>query len=122
MTEKVEEGVWQDVPSPFCGIASDDLTVSVKGQKVNVLENGDEYTAAGFETPITDRAPRVNGKEVTLVVAVEYAAKLILNSKQTVISGLATDLNGARAAMALAARWRRRTRCPRELGAKVSRA
>ena len=102
MTEKVEESVWQDVSSPFCGIASDDLTVSVKGQKVGILENGDAYTAAGFETPITDRAPRVNGKEVTLAVAVEHTAKLLRGSKQTVISGLATDLNGARAAMALA--------------------
>ena len=74
MTEKVEESVWQDVSSPFCGIASDDLTVSVKGQKVGILENGDAYTAAGFETPITDRAPRVNGKEVTLAVAVEHTA------------------------------------------------
>ncbi len=106
MTEKVEEVIRYDVPSPFCGIASDDLTVSIIGQKVKVLENGDAYTSPGFETPITDRAPRVNGKEVTLAVAVEHTAKLLRKSKQTVISGLATDLNGARAAMALADKGR----------------
>ena len=102
MTEMRDGGVWQEVPSPFCGIASDDLTIEVKGQDIRVVENGDAVTIAGFETPITDRSPQIHGKDVTLAEAVDHITELLRNSQQTVISGLGTDLNGARAAMALA--------------------
>ena len=102
MTEMTEPGVWQDVPSPFCGIASDDLKIKIEGNTVSILENGDAVTVKGFETPITDTSPRVNGKEVSLDDAVTHIADLLRISKQPVIGGLATDLNGARAAMALA--------------------
>lgn len=102
MTEMTEQGVWQDVPSPFCGITSDDLKIKVEGNTVSILENGDAVTVKGFETPITDISPRVNGKEVSLDEAVTHVADLLRTSKQPVIGGLATDLNGARSAMALA--------------------
>jgi formylmethanofuran dehydrogenase subunit B len=102
MTEQTESGVWQEVPSPFCGIASDDLTIKVEVNNVTVTENGDSVTKKGFETPITDISPRVNGKDVTLDDAVVHIANLLQESKQTVIGGMATDLNGARSAMALA--------------------
>ncbi len=102
MTEMTEPGIWQDVPSPFCGIASDDLKIKVEGNTVAILENGDAVTKKGFETPITDTSPRVNGKEVSLDQAVSHIADLLRTSKQPVIGGMATDLNGARSAMALA--------------------
>lgn len=102
MTEMTEPGIWRDVPSPFCGIASDDLTIKVAGNSVTVLENGDAVTKTGFETPITDTSPRVKGKEVSLQQAISHVADLLRDSKQPVISGMATDLNGARSALALA--------------------
>ncbi|MDT8370950.1 MAG: formylmethanofuran dehydrogenase subunit B [Gammaproteobacteria bacterium] len=102
MTEMTEPGIWQEVPSPFCGIASDDLVIKVDGNDVTILENGDVITKAGFETAITDLSPRINGKDVSLDEAVSHAAQLIRDAKQPVIGGLATDLNGCRAAMALA--------------------
>ena len=102
MTDMTDAGVWVDVPSPFCGIASDDLTISVDGNTVTVIENGDIVTKKGFETPITDTSPRVKGKAVSLEQAITYIADLLRTSKQPVIAGLATDLNGARSAMALA--------------------
>jgi len=102
MTEQVEAGIWQEVPSPFCGIAADDLTIKVEDDTVTVLENGDAVTRKGFETPITDTSPRINGKEVSLAQAVNHIADLFRDSKQPVISGMATDLNGVRSAMALA--------------------
>jgi len=106
MTERLDEGVWQEVPSPFCGIASDDLTISVTGLKLSVTENGDPVTVKGFEAPISETAPRVDGQETSLAKAVQRIAELMRDSQQTVISGLATDLNGARAAMALADKGR----------------
>ena len=102
MTENSTATVWHEVASPFCGIASDDLTIEVNGNTVKVLENGDAVTRPGFETPITDTQPRINGKEVTLDQAVSHIADLLINSKQPLIAGLGTDLNGARASMALA--------------------
>ncbi|MDC9725499.1 MAG: formylmethanofuran dehydrogenase subunit B [Gammaproteobacteria bacterium] len=102
MTEMTDTGVWQEVASPFCGIASDDLSIKVEGNTVSIVENGDAVTKAGFETPITDLSPRVNGKEVSLSEAVSHVAGLLRSSKQPVIGGLATDLNGVRSAMALA--------------------
>jgi len=102
MTDMIEAGIWQDVPSPFCGIASDDLKIKVNGNTVSILENGDAVTKVGFETPISDTSPRINGKDASLQQAIDHIATLLKNSKQPVISGLATDLNGVRAAMALA--------------------
>ena len=97
---------WLEVASPFCGIASDDLTIKVEGNTVTVIENGDAVTKKGFETPLTDISPRVNGKAVSLEKVVTYIADLLRTSKQPVIAGMATDLNGARSAMALADRTR----------------
>lgn len=102
MTENSTATVWHEVASPFCGIASDDLTIEVNGNTVKVLENGDAVTRPGFETPITDLQPRINGKEVTLEQAVSHIVNLLITSKQPLIAGMGTDLNGARAAMALA--------------------
>jgi len=102
MTDNTDAGVWEEIASPFCGIASDDLTIQVEGNTVKVLENGDAVTTKGFETSITDTSPRVNGKEVSLEQAVTHIANLLHDSKQPVIGGMATDLNGARSAMAVA--------------------
>jgi formylmethanofuran dehydrogenase subunit B len=102
MAENTEAGLYDEVVSPFCGIASDDLVIKVDGNNVQVTENGDDITKAGFETPITDLTPRIQGKETSLDAAVQHIATLIRDSKQTLIGGLGTDLNGARAAMALA--------------------
>lgn len=102
MTDKQSDGIFHDVASPFCGIASDDLVVEVNGNTVTVKENGDSVTTPGFETPITDLSPRIKGQEVSLEQAVEHIAGLMKASKQPLIGGMGTDLNGARAAMALA--------------------
>ncbi len=102
MTEMTDSVVWSEVASPFCGIGSDNLTIKVEGNKITVVENGDLVTKKGFETPLTDLSPRVKGKEVSLDHAVKHIANLVRSSKQPVIAGMATDLNGVRAAMALA--------------------
>lgn len=102
MTDNTDAGLFRDVSSPFCGLASDDLVIQVEGNNVTVKENGDAITIAGFETPITDLSPRIDGKDVSLDEAVSHIAQLFKHSKQPLIGGMGTDLNGARAAMALA--------------------
>ncbi len=93
-----------EVPSPFCGIGSDDLTVVVDGLTLNVKENGCAVNTPAFEQPLGDLAPRVEGKEVSLQHAIKKAAKLFKQANQPVIGGCATDVNGMRAILALADR------------------
>jgi formylmethanofuran dehydrogenase subunit B len=93
-----------EVPSPFCGIGTDDLTIRVDGFSLKVIENGCSVNTPAFEQAITDTNPRVGGKEVSLDVAVAKAAELLKNTKLPVIGGCATDVNGMRALLALADR------------------
>ncbi len=91
-----------DVPSPFCGIGTDDLTIEVQGDSLKVIEHGCTLNTPQFEQAITDKSPRINGKEVSLEQAVAQAAILLGDTKQSLIGGCATDVNGMRALMALA--------------------
>ena len=93
-----------EVPSPFCGIGTDDLTIQVDGVTLKVVKNGCAVNTPAFEQAITDTRPRVDGKEVSLDVAVAKAAALLKNTNQPVIGGCATDVNGMRALLALADR------------------
>jgi formylmethanofuran dehydrogenase subunit B len=96
MTTKTE------VPSPFCGIGTDDLVLNVDGKSINVLANGCAINTPAFEQAIGDMVPRVNGEEVALEVAVAQAADILKASNQTLIGGCATDVNGMRALVSLA--------------------
>ncbi len=98
MTEIIE------VPSPFCGIGTDDLAVQIDGLSLKVTANGCAVNTPAFEQPITDTAPRVAGKIVSLQEAAAKAAELLQSALQPFIGGCATDVNGMRALLALADR------------------
>lgn len=93
--------IWDNVPSPFCGIASDDLKIEVQGARLKVLENGDAVTLAGFEAAVADTAPRVAGQPASLETAVAKAAALLKDAHLPLFSGFGTDVNGTRAALSL---------------------
>ncbi|GAB6142183.1 formylmethanofuran dehydrogenase subunit B [Methylosoma difficile] len=93
-----------EVPSPFCGIGTDDLSIQIDGNTVKVIANGCAVNTPLFEQPITDTSPRVNGKEVNLETAVAKAAELLKDTKLPVIGGCSTDVNGMRGLLALADR------------------
>ena len=93
-----------EVPSPFCGIGTDDLIINVDGLDINVVKNGCAVNTSAFEHKITDTKPRINGKEVELNEAVLHAASLLKNTNFPVIGGCATDVNGMRGLLALADR------------------
>ncbi|MSR17269.1 MAG: formylmethanofuran dehydrogenase subunit B [Methylococcaceae bacterium] len=93
-----------EVPSPFCGIGTDDLIIKVDGLKISVIENGCAVNTQAFEQPITDTKARINGKEVELKAAISHAASLLRNTNYPVIGGCATDVNGMRGLLALADR------------------
>jgi formylmethanofuran dehydrogenase subunit B len=98
--------VFDDVPSPFCGIASDDLRIAVDGLEVRLLENGDAVTRAGFECPVTDTTPRVAGQPASLEQAIQRAAGLLKEAHLPVFSGFGTDVNETRTALSLIERCR----------------
>lgn len=106
MTESTQTRVFENVPSPFCGIASDDLKIEVDGRRVSILENGDAVTIPGFEQPIADTAPRIAGTPATLDQAVARAAEILKNARLPVFSGFGSDVNETRAALSLIDRCR----------------
>ncbi|OAI28542.1 formylmethanofuran dehydrogenase subunit B [Methylomonas koyamae] len=91
-----------EVPSPFCGIGTDDLTIRVEGVNLKVTANGCAVNTPAFEQPIGDLSPRVQGQAVDLATAAAKAAELLRDTKQPAIGGCATDVNGMRALLALA--------------------
>ncbi len=104
MTEIREDGIFREVPSPFCGVGTDDLTIKVEGMTITVIENGCPINTPAFEQPIGDLKPRVGGKKARLKEAVEQAAEILRLANLPLFGGLATDVNGMRAALSLADR------------------
>ncbi len=102
MANMNEQGVWEHVPSPFCGIGSDDLKIRVSGSRVEVLEHGDAVTKAAFEHPLGETQPLVDGKPASLEQAVARAAGIVAEAELPLLAGLATDVAGMRAALSLA--------------------
>ncbi|MGR8932909.1 MAG: formylmethanofuran dehydrogenase subunit B [Gammaproteobacteria bacterium] len=98
MTEIIE------VPSPFCGIGADDLTIRVDGAALKVTQNGCAVTTPAFEQPITDTEARIAGKPVSLEQAAAKAAELLRPGNLPLFGGCATDVNGMRALLSLADR------------------
>ncbi len=93
-----------EVPSPFCGIGTDDLRIEVSGVTLKVKENGCAVNTPAFEYPVAETSPRIDGREVPLAEAVTRAADLLRDTNQPVYGGCATDVNGMRALLALADR------------------
>lgn len=91
-----------EVPSPFCGIGTDDLAIQVDGVRLTVTANGCAVNTPAFEQPIGDASPRIAGQAVSLDAAIAKAADLLRDTRQPVIGGCATDVGGMRALLALA--------------------
>jgi formylmethanofuran dehydrogenase subunit B len=105
MAYQIQPGVWDEVPSPFCGIAADDLQVKVEGNRLTVLKNGCAVTQPAFEQEIGESTPQIQGKAATLEAAVARTAEILAQAQLPLIGGLATDVEGIRAALALADRY-----------------
>jgi formylmethanofuran dehydrogenase subunit B len=103
-SERASHEVFKNVACPFCGILCDDLEVENRDGALKVLKNGCGRSVAGFERKLPRSSPQVKGKDVTLAEAVKEAASLINQASNPMFGGLGTDVEGMRAAMALAER------------------
>ncbi len=94
-----------NVTCPFCGLACDDLSISIAGGLIESRTLKCPLAERGFAAgePAT---PRVRGKDVSLERAVGEAAALLSRAQSPVIGGLGADMAGARALLALADRCR----------------
>lgn len=102
MTQASGDGLFTEVPSPFCGVGTDDLTIKVEGTAIKVVKNGCAVNTPAFEQPIGDTRAQIDGKKVKLKDAIEKAAELLRKADLPLFGGLATDVNGMRAALELA--------------------
>jgi formylmethanofuran dehydrogenase subunit B len=96
--------LFENVTCPFCGMLCDDIDIAREGGKLQVRNNGCGKSVAGFQRTLPKSAPMVAGKEVSLDEAVQAAAALIKGAELPLFGGLATDVDGMRAVMALAER------------------
>src|SRR5215831_13856984 len=104
MAAVADSALRRNVACPFCGLACDDLTVAVDGQRVSVRDAGCALSREGFERAPPETSPVVGGNAATFDDAIARAADILRNSRQPLIAGLATDVAGLRAALQLADR------------------
>ncbi|MGI9403790.1 MAG: formylmethanofuran dehydrogenase [Hyphomicrobium sp.] len=102
--ERPTSELFENVTCPFCGILCDDLEISRTGSTLKVLKNGCERAHGGFERTLPKATPMVKGKAVELHQAIEAAAALIKKAQLPLYGGVATDVDGVRAALSIADR------------------
>ena len=98
-----------DITCPMCGLACDDLRIRVDQAGINLQEPScalaERYFAAGWTDAAGSITARIDGKPVSFDDAIARAAELLAASRSALVSGLMTDVDGARAALALADRF-----------------
>jgi formylmethanofuran dehydrogenase subunit B len=102
--ERASSELFENVTNPFCGTLPDDLTVERTDKGLKVLKHACAKSVAGFERKLPPSSPKVKGKDVDLTKAIQEAAKLIGKAALPLYGGLATDVGGMRAVLALAER------------------
>jgi formylmethanofuran dehydrogenase subunit B len=102
--ERATHELFENVACPFCGMLCDDLEIENRDGVLKVLKNGCGRSVAGFERKLPPSSPQIRGKGVTLAEAVKEAAALIGEADSPMFGGLATGVEGMRAAVALAER------------------
>ncbi|MGH8654367.1 MAG: formylmethanofuran dehydrogenase subunit B [Gammaproteobacteria bacterium] len=102
--ESPSSSVFHHVTCPFCGLLCDDLTVQGKANELHVSQNGCAKAKTGFSRGVPAAFPRIDGKPSDLEDAVQRAVSLLRKARQPLYGGLATDVAGMRAVIALAER------------------
>ncbi|MCK8515425.1 hypothetical protein M0534_03625 [Methylonatrum kenyense] len=94
----------RNVPCPFCGLGCDDLALRASDSGFAIEHGACVRSRAGFGQPPSSAKARVNGAEASLDAAVSQAAGLLGEAREPLLTGLATDVAGSRAALRLAQR------------------
>lgn len=92
------------VTCPFCGLYCDDLSVALRGGRIEVTRNSCPIAADSFARIAASEPSRLAGRAASLEAACAKAGELLAEARQPLIAGLACDLAGAKAAVSLAER------------------
>ena len=95
---------FKSITCPFCSLLCDDLDIENRHGRLRIKSERCPRAVAGFERSQASAAPRVNGTEASLDEVISAAARLLKTSRHPLFGGLATDVAGMRAALALADR------------------
>jgi len=90
---------------PFCGLACDDLQLEHQDPNGPIdIQNGCETARNAFTQLIAaeTRPPMIAGRPVALEEALERCVSRLREARAPLFGGLATDVNGMRAALSLA--------------------
>ena len=89
---------------PFCGLLCDDVSVEDRAGTLQVVARGCELSRSGFEraTRPADDSALIEGRPVPSIEAIAAAAGILRRSSRPLFGSIATDVAGARAALALA--------------------
>lgn len=101
-TDKLESRTFKEVACPYCSLLCDDLVINNQNGGLRVVENGCHLVDKEIQAPQTRSKAQIKGKNASLEEAVKEAVRILKRSKMPLISGLGTDLAGARSAMHLA--------------------
>lgn len=92
----------REVVCPFCSLLCDDLEIRAESGTLRVANTRCPRALRGFTRADRPMAPHVGGEPVSLDEAVARAAAILRAADQPLISGMAADVAGCRAAVALA--------------------
>lgn len=95
-----------DVACPFCPLLCDDLVIEARGDELNARKNACTRAVLAFERPRPAGRALVDGEHVKHTAAIGAATKILKAAQAPLVAGLGTDVDGARAAVALAERSR----------------
>jgi formylmethanofuran dehydrogenase subunit B len=106
MSLPIESRLITNVSCPFCGLACDDLDIRVSENSLSAeakaCERGARLFAANSGTPSANGS--IGNLSAPLAQCVDSAAVLLREASQPLISGLAADVGGVRAALSMANR------------------
>ncbi|MFT7460115.1 MAG: formylmethanofuran dehydrogenase subunit B [Planctomycetota bacterium] len=94
--------LYKEVTCPFCSLLCDDLSIRNNSGKMTVARHGCPVAVKNFERTEPKVTPSIRGHSVSLDEAINHAALILRNAKQTLFGGSSTDVAGSRELMALA--------------------
>lgn len=88
----------------FCSLLCDDLTTETRGHQVRALAQACPKAERAYAASVPASTPLIDGKPASFDAALAAASRILKRSRQPLFGGLATDVDGMRAALALAER------------------
>ena len=100
LIDNSQQSAPQAAVCPYCALLCDDLVLAPKSNLgFTITRNGCRRASRDFARAPLVNTPRVAGRETTLEAAVRAAARLLKRARQPLFGGLATDVDGMRAAI-----------------------